>query len=102
MAQLGRCRSRAYQAAYDPSLEEFFNIGEPRLPRYFRSPSLRRLTAEQMVDSIRVGITQKLDPKARLFRKAEATGLSRARGRAATRNGRSTGRSDQPAGGQGR
>jgi hypothetical protein len=87
--------SRAYQAAYDPGLEEFFDIGEPRAPRYFRSPSLRRLTAEQMVDSIRVGITQTLDPKARLFRRPDSTGLSRALGRAATRNEISTGRSDQ-------
>lgn len=87
--------SRAYQAAYDPALEDFFDIGEPRAARYFRSPSLRRLTAEQLVDSVHVALSQKLDPKARLFRKAESTGLSRALGRAATRNEISTGRSDQ-------
>lgn len=87
--------SRAYQAAYDPALEEFFDIGEPRAPRYFRSPSLRRLTAEQMVDSVRMAMTQKREPKSRLFRKAESTGLSRALGKAATRNEISTGRSDQ-------
>lgn len=86
--------SRAYQAAYDPSLEEFFDTGDPRAPRHFKSPSLRRLTAEQLIDSVRVGISQKLDPKARLLRSPESTGLSRALGRAATRNEISTGRSE--------
>lgn len=87
--------SRAYQAAYDPSLEEFFDIGEPRAPRYFRTPSLRRLTAEQLVDSIRVAMTQNLDPKTRLLRANESTGLARSLGRAATRNEVSTGRSSE-------
>jgi hypothetical protein len=86
--------SRAYQAAYDPALEEFFDSGDPRAPRHFKSPSLRRLTAEQLMDSVRVAVTQKLEPKGRLLRSNESTGLSRALGRAATRNEISTGRSD--------
>ncbi|MFT3686863.1 MAG: DUF1549 domain-containing protein [Phycisphaerales bacterium] len=87
--------SRAYQAAYDPTLEEFFDIGDPLKSRHFRSPSLRRLTAEQLIDSVRVGLSQQLDPKARLYHSQDSTGLSRALGRAATRNEVSTGRSDQ-------
>jgi hypothetical protein len=87
--------SRAYQAAYEPTLEEFFDIGEPRAPRFFRSPSLRRLTAEQLVDSVRVAMNQKLDPKARLLRASESTGLARSLGRAATRNEVVTGRSSE-------
>lgn len=85
--------SRAYQAAYEPMLEEFFDIGEPRAPRSFRSPSLRRLTAEQLIDSVRVAMVQKLEPPKRLLRVSESTGLARSLGRAATRNEVSTGRS---------
>jgi len=84
--------SRAYQAAYEPGLEEFFDIAEPRAPRFFRSPSLRRLAAEQLIDTVRTAMTQKLDRKTRLIRAPESTGLARSLGRAATRNEVVTGR----------
>lgn len=84
--------SRAYQAAYEPGLEEFFDIGEPRAPRFFRSPSLRRLTAEQLIDSVRTAMAQRLDRRARLIRAPASTGLARSLGRAATRNEVATGR----------
>jgi len=85
--------SRAYQAAYEPALEEFFDVGQPLAVRYFRTPSLRRLTAEQLIDSVRVAMQQRLDPAKRLLRANESTGLARSLGRAATRNEVSTGRS---------
>ena len=54
--------SRTYQLKYDPALEDHFDIGKPSTPRYFRSPSLRRLTAEELLDSIQVAALQKLNP----------------------------------------
>ncbi|HEV3025417.1 MAG TPA: DUF1549 domain-containing protein, partial [Pirellulales bacterium] len=46
--------SRAYQRRYDAALEDHFTAGEANPPRQFRSPALRRLTAEQLLDSVRV------------------------------------------------
>lgn len=45
--------SRTYQTAYRPERADRFDILKPSEPRYFRSPTLRRLTAEQWLDSIR-------------------------------------------------
>ncbi len=47
--------SRTYQLRYDPALEDHFDVAKPAVPRYYRSPSLRRLTAEQLIDSIQRG-----------------------------------------------
>ena len=55
--------SRTYQLRYDPALEDHFDVGKPAAARYYRSPSLRKLTAEQLLDSLIVANTQKLDLK---------------------------------------
>ncbi|MFN0131113.1 MAG: DUF1549 and DUF1553 domain-containing protein [Phycisphaerales bacterium] len=89
--------SRTYQARYDAELEDHFDVASPADPRWFLSPSLRRLTAEQTLDSIRVAMTQRLDPSQRSYRRSESTALSRALGKSATRNDVSTARSDEPA-----
>ena len=49
--------SRTYQLRYDPLLEDRLLLDQAAAPRYFRSPALRRLTAEQVLDSIRVATT---------------------------------------------
>lgn len=89
--------SRTYQQAYAPSLEDHFDVAKKHDMRYFRSPTLRRLTAEQIVDSMHVATAQKLDPKQRLYLKNESTSLSRALGRPSSRNEISTGRADDVA-----
>jgi hypothetical protein len=89
--------SRTYQLKYDPALEDHFDIGKPSEPRYFRSPSLRRLTAEELLDSIQVAVTQKLTPSERLYAQTTSTDLTRAVGRPAARNEVSTGRPDDVA-----
>ncbi len=89
--------SRTYQLQYDPNLEDHFDLAKPSAPRYFRSPSLRRLTAEQLLDSIQVAATQRLDPRARTYLQRQSTDLTRALGRPAARNEVSTGRPDDVA-----
>ena len=58
--------SRAYQLRYDPALEDHFNVQQPDQPRYARSPSLRRLTAEQFIDSIHEASASKWNGRAPL------------------------------------
>src|SRR5204863_6607902 len=53
--------SRTYQLRYDPKLEDHFDVARPKAPRYYLSPSLRRMTCEQFLDSIRVASAQRLD-----------------------------------------
>jgi len=89
--------SRAYQLKYDPALEDHFDIGKPSTPRYFESPSLRRLTAEQLLDSMQVAATQQLNPAGRLYKQPKSTDLTRALGRPAARNEVSTGRPEDVA-----
>jgi uncharacterized membrane protein len=89
--------SRTYQFRYDPSLEDHFDVAKKTDPRYFRSPALRRLTAEQVVDSIRLAADQKPDPKSRLYHVNESTALSRSLGKPASRNEISTNRADDAA-----
>jgi YHS domain-containing protein len=89
--------SRTYQLRYDPRLEEHFDTAHKTDPRYFRSPTLRRLTAEQVVDSIRVAATQKLDPAQRLYLRTDSTAMTRALGKPASRNEISTLRADDAA-----
>lgn len=61
--------SRTYQLRYDPELEDHFDVTKPTVARYYRSPSLRRLTAEELIDSIRVATSQSLEAKKRLYLK---------------------------------
>jgi uncharacterized membrane protein/YHS domain-containing protein len=89
--------SRTYQTAYNPALEDHFDIAKKTEPRYFRSPTLRRLTAEQVADSLRVAATQHLDPMTRLYHSDRSTALSRALGKPASRNEISTQRPDDNA-----
>lgn len=86
--------SRAYQLRFNPRLADTFNVGKPDLPRYYRSPTLRRLTAEQLLDSMNVAIN---NATPRYNTDANSTALSRALGRPATRNEVSTGRPDDVA-----
>jgi hypothetical protein len=89
--------SRTYQLRYDPQLADRFAAGQQNPRRYFRSPGLRRLSAEQLLDSIRVATSGKLEPAARTFLDARSTALSRALGRPASRNEISTARPDDAA-----
>jgi uncharacterized protein DUF1553 len=86
--------SETYQQRYDAQREDKFDVAQPARPRFFRSPALRRLTAEQLLDSMRVAAWQQLDPKARLNLKNESTALTRALGKPAARGEISTSRPD--------
>ena len=88
--------SRAYQLRYNPALEDHFDVQKPDEPRYARSPSLRRLTAEQFIDSIHKAAAKTWNGR-RLFRASASTALTRALGRPASRNEISTGRADDVA-----
>ena len=88
--------SRTYQLRYNPAVEDHFNVQKPDEPRYARSPSLRRLTAEEFIDSIHKAAAKKWDGQ-RLFRTSSSTALTRALGRPASRNEISTGRADDVA-----
>jgi mono/diheme cytochrome c family protein len=85
--------SRTYQLRYDPELEDHFDVNQPQQARYYRSPSLRRLTAEELLDSIQVATAQSLDAKHRTYLDNASTALTRALGRPASRNEISTARS---------
>ncbi|HEX3717428.1 MAG TPA: PSD1 and planctomycete cytochrome C domain-containing protein [Verrucomicrobiae bacterium] len=88
--------SRTYQLRYDPSLEDHFEVQNPDQPRFARSPSLRRLTAEQFVDSLHEAAAVQWDTH-RLFRSVTSTAFTRAVGKPAARNEICTARSDDVA-----
>jgi len=89
--------SHTYQLRYDPELEDHFDVAKPTEPRYFRSPALRRLTAEQLIDSIRLAMSQELRPQRRLYLDKTSTALTRALGKPASRNEISTARPEDVA-----
>jgi hypothetical protein len=89
--------SRTYQLRYDPALEDRFDITKKSATRYYRSPSLRRLTAEQVLDSVRVATSGAFVPAERCFLDARSTALQRALGRPASRNEITTSRPDDVA-----
>jgi hypothetical protein len=89
--------SRTYQLRYDPALADQFDVNKPQQARYYRSPSLRRLTAEQLLDSVRVAMTQGLNEKKRTYLENASTALTRALGRPAAHNEISTARPDDVA-----
>jgi mono/diheme cytochrome c family protein len=90
--------SRTYQLKYNPELEDHFDVNKTeQLTRYYRSPSLRRLTAEQLLDSVSVAMNQRLDAGKRLYLDKESTALTRALGRPAAHNDISTARPDDVA-----
>jgi hypothetical protein len=89
--------SRTYQLRYDPRLEDHFDVGKRDQPRYCRSPALRRLTAEQFLDSVRVATSGQFVSAERAFLDNRSTALGRALGRPASRNEISTARPDDAA-----
>ena len=89
--------SHAYQLAYHPELSDRFDVQKPTEPRYFRSPSLRRLTAEQMIDSIRASTTKNWKNENRTYLDKSSSPLTSALGRPPAHNEVSTGRSDDAA-----
>ncbi|MDA0660023.1 MAG: DUF1553 domain-containing protein [Planctomycetota bacterium] len=89
--------SRTYQLRYDPAREDHFDNANREAPRYCQSPALRKLTAEQLVDSIRLATRQTLTSDERLFRTKATTPLSRSLSRPASRNEISTTRSEETA-----
>ncbi len=89
--------SRTYQLRYDPRVEDHFGAGQKNGQRYFRSPALRRLTAEQLLDSIRVAASGAFVPAERSLLDIRSTALSRSLGRPASRNEISTSRPDDAA-----
>jgi mono/diheme cytochrome c family protein len=90
--------SRTYQLKYNPALEDHFDVNKTeQAARYYRSPSLRRLTAEQLLDSISVAMDQRLDSQRRLYLSKESTALTRALGRPPAHNEISTARPDDVA-----
>ncbi len=89
--------SRTYQLKYDPTLEDKYDSANPALPRYYRSPALRRLTAEQLLDSVAVAVRQEWSPGKRLYLRSTSSALTRALGRPSVRNEISTARSDESA-----
>jgi mono/diheme cytochrome c family protein len=89
--------SRTYQLRYDPALEDHFDLNQPQQARYYRSPSLRRLTAEELLDSVQVAVTQRLDAQRRIYLDKASTALTRSLGCPASRNEISTARPDDVA-----
>lgn len=89
--------SRVYQLRFDATLADAFDVSDKHAPRFYRSPALRRLTAEQIVDSIRLAMRQSLDPAQRLYHVNQSTALSRSLGKPASRNEISTQRPDDVA-----
>jgi len=89
--------SRTFQNQYDPQLVDAFDASRPGEPRYYRSPTLRKLTAEQLIDSIRVVTTQKLEAGQREYVNRETTALRRALGKPSERIEISTSRSEDVA-----
>jgi hypothetical protein len=86
--------SRTYQLKFDAKLAD--KSGE-KDARYYRSPSLRRLTAEQFIDSVRMATYGQITPGERNYLDIRSTGLTRALGRPASRNEISTSRPDDVA-----
>ncbi len=90
--------SRTYQLQYDPRFDDRFDVLQPRAStRLFRTPSLRRLTAEQLIDSLAVITKQKLDDRQRVYRVYEGVpdALNNALGRPDIRSEVSTARSGE-------
>jgi len=89
--------SSTYQLRYDPAQADLYDVANPGSPRYFRSPQLRRLTAEQVLDSVRLAASGELRPEQRTLLDGRSTALMRALGRPASRNEISTARPDDVA-----
>lgn len=89
--------SHTYQHRYDPAREDHFDVQKPDQPRFCRSPRLRRLTAEEFIDSVRLVANGRLDRRERVYLQRESTALTRALGRPAGHNEISTSRAEDAA-----
>lgn len=91
--------SETYQQVYRAELADSFDLDDRNARRYFCSPGLRRLTAEQLIDSTIVAATQQLKDHRRAFRVYHGVpnDLAQTLGRAATRSEVSTFRSGETA-----
>jgi hypothetical protein len=89
--------SRTYQLRFDPQREDHFDSAHRNAPRYYQSPTLRKLTAEQLIDSIRLATQQSLKTEERSYRVTTTTALSRSLSRPASRTEVSTARSEDTA-----
>lgn len=87
--------SRTYQLAYNARLADPFDLNQPSAPRYFRSPQLRRLSAEQLLDSLNVVGAQQNVPARRTLFRTSATTLTQSLGRPASRSEIITTRSEE-------
>lgn len=87
--------SRTYQQKHNPQIVDILelgNIDDDR--RYFRSPPLRRLSAEQTIESIAMALGHQWGGDLRLFRQDHVTPFMSALGRPLTHDSVSTSRSD--------
>ncbi|MCE9608646.1 MAG: DUF1549 and DUF1553 domain-containing protein [Chthoniobacter sp.] len=92
--------SRTYQLRHDAAVEDQPDALHPRAAaRFFRSPTQRRLAAEQLLDSIAVVTRQKLEDRQRLYRTHEGVPdpLNHALGRPDIRSEVSTARAGEVA-----
>jgi hypothetical protein len=89
--------SRTYQLPYEPKWADRFDPAAPDEPRYFRSPALRRLSAEQVLDSMHMAATGELAPGERALVDSRITALARALGKPASRGEISTARGEEVA-----
>ena len=89
--------SRTYQLPFDTRLADRFDPSAPAEPRYFRSPALRRLTAEQVLDSMHMATAGELASGERAFIDSRITALAQALGKPASRGEISTGRGEDVA-----
>lgn len=90
--------SRTYQLVYNPEFEDSYDVAQPDAPRHFRSPSLRRMTAEQYLDSVSLAVGHSAwRGVARAYQDDESTPLTRTLGRPSTRNEVSTSRAEDVA-----
>ena len=89
--------SRTYQLSYNPERADHFDVQKPKEPRYFRSPALRRTTAEQLIDSIRYATSKTWKNENRTYLDKASSPLTRSLGRPPAHNEVSTGRSDDVA-----
>ncbi len=89
--------SQTYQLAYNPEREDHFDVQKPKEPRYFRSPVLRRVTAEQFIDSIRFTTTKSWKNEKRTYLDKASSPLTRSLGRPPAHNEVTTSRSDDVA-----
>ena len=72
--------SRTYQLPYDSKLADRFDSEHSEAPRFYQSPALRRLSAEQILDSIRIVTDQQLGASGRAYSDTRTTPLRRALG----------------------